>query len=94
MFPASMRYGPDYHNAKQMQTALFKAVCDEKTPARDVVQCTRAWIELERFKREVRGIPPLAAASLKEMADYKHALAKQINAGPAFIDFSEAPATA
>lgn len=77
-----MRYGHDYHNARQMQVALVRAVCDEKTPARDVVQLTRSWIDLERLKREIRGIPPLAAASLKEIADYKQALAKQIGAGP------------
>lgn len=85
MLPATMRFGHDYHNAKQMQTVVLKHVCDEKTPARDVVQLTRSWIDLERLKREIRGIPPLAAASLKEIADYKQALAKQISAGPAEI---------
>ena len=63
-----MRFGPDYYNAKQMQTALFKTVCDEKTPAREVAQCTRAWIDLERLKREMRGIPPLAGAKLGELS--------------------------
>lgn len=75
-----MRFGHDYHHAKQMQTALLKQVCDEKTPAKDVVQLTRSWIDLERLKREIRGIPPLAAATLKELADYKLSLAKQIQA--------------
>jgi hypothetical protein len=80
MLPSSMRFGYDYHNAKQMQTVVLKHICDEKTPARDVVQLTRSWIDLERLKREIRGIPPLAAASLKEIADYKHTMAKKIQA--------------
>ena len=65
-----MRFGPAYYDARQLQTVLFKTVCDEKTPARDVVQCTRGWIELERLKREMRGIPPLAPAKLKELFDH------------------------
>jgi hypothetical protein len=67
-----MRFGPAYYNAGQLQTVLFKTVCEEKTPARDVAQCTRAWIDLERLKREIRGIPPLAPAKLHELlADMK-----------------------
>ena len=62
-----MRFGPDYYNARQLQTKLFQVVCDTSTPSRDVAQCTRAWIELERLKREMRGIPPLAAAKLNEL---------------------------
>ena len=62
-----MRFGPAYYEAKQMQTVLFAIACKEKTPAREAVQCTRAWVELERFKREMRGIPPLAPHSLNEM---------------------------
>lgn len=65
-----MRFGPAYYNAGQLQTVLFKTVCDEKTPARDAAQCTRVWIDLERLKREIRGIPPLAPAKLKELFDH------------------------
>ncbi len=62
-----MRFGPNYHNARQMQTKLLQAVCDEKTSARDRAQCAKAWTEVERLKREMRGIPPLAAAKLSEL---------------------------
>jgi len=65
-----MRFGPAYHDARQMQTALFKAVCNEMTTSRDVAQCTRAWIELERLKREIRVIPPLAATKPHELLDH------------------------
>ena len=64
-----MRYGPDYYAARQMQTVLSKAVCDGNTSPRDAALCTRSWIELERLKREMRGIPPLAAAKVGDMLD-------------------------
>jgi hypothetical protein len=62
-----MRFGPDYFNARQMQTKLLQVVCDGKVPPRDAALCARAWIDLERLKREIRGIPPLAPASVKEL---------------------------
>jgi len=62
-----MRYGPDYYNARQMQTQILQAVLDGKTSARELPQLVRSWIDLERLKREMRGIPPLAAASVKEL---------------------------
>jgi hypothetical protein len=65
-----MRFGPAYHDARQMQTKLFQVVCDDETSARDAAQCSRSWIELERLKREMRGIPPLAAAKLTELLDH------------------------
>jgi len=89
MFLGIMRYGPDYANARQMQTALMKKVCDEKSHVRDVVQCVRAWRELEQLKREIRGIPPLAPATLKEMADLKLARMRQINSAPFTVPFTE-----
>jgi hypothetical protein len=65
-----MRFGPAYHDARQMQAALFKTVRDGNTSARDVALCTRAWTDLERLKREIRGIPPLAPAKLNELLDH------------------------
>ncbi len=65
--PLDMRFGPAYHEAKQMQDILFAVVCDEKTPAKDAVGCVKAWINLEKLKREIRGIPPLAPAKLSEL---------------------------
>ncbi len=81
MFPAKyeIRDFPDYYNARKMQAILCKVVCDEKTPARDAAQCTRAWIELERLKREIRGLPPLAAASLADIVKFKRDTMKHIS---------------
>jgi hypothetical protein len=61
-----MRFGPAYYNAGKLQEALFERVCDRTSPAREIAQCARSWIELERLKREMRGIPPLAAAKVTE----------------------------
>jgi hypothetical protein len=63
-----MRFGSAYYDAKALQTSLLQAIHDEKTSARDRAQCTRSWIELERLKREIRGIPPLAPAKWNEIA--------------------------
>ena len=65
-----MRYSPSYYNASQMQTQLLQRVHDGKTSARDLAQLVRTWIDLEKFKREIRGIPPLAPASLKEIKEF------------------------
>ena len=64
-----MRFGPAYYDARQMQAVLVKTVCEGKTSARDIAQCVGAWINLEKLKREMRGIPPLAAAKLKELKE-------------------------
>ena len=75
-----MRYGPTYYDAKALQTSILQAIHDEKTSARDLAQCAKAWIDLERLKREMRGIPPLAAAKVGEL------LAKMKRARPAELD--------
>ena len=62
-----MRYGPTYYDAKALQTQILQAVRDEKPSARELAQLVRSWIDLERFKREMRGIPPLAAAKVGEL---------------------------
>jgi hypothetical protein len=66
-----MRFGATYNKLKQMQDVLLRIICDEKTPARDMVRCVTAFISLEKFKREIRGIPPLAPASVKELLEMK-----------------------
>lgn len=67
MFPRNMRYGPTHYNAKQLQVVLAETICDETASARDKAQSVRVWIELEHLKREMRGIPPLAPVTLKDL---------------------------
>ena len=81
-----MRYGPAYYNAGQLQTVLATIVHAKETPARDVAQCTRAWVELEKLKREMRGIPPLKPMSLNDL------LLKRARRASAITDAVETPA--
>ena len=84
-----MRYGPTYYDAKALQTSLLKAINHEQTSARDLAQCTKAWIDLERLKREMRGIPPLAAAKVSEvLTKMKRAKAAELDE-PVEIGFEE-----
>ena len=62
-----MRFGPAYYDAGKLQTALFETACDVMTTPLDKARCARSWMELERLKREMRGIPPLAAAKASEL---------------------------
>jgi hypothetical protein len=66
-----MRYGADYYRLKKVRDVLSRIICDQKTPARDVPRCVTALISLERFIREMRGIPPLAPMSVKELMEMK-----------------------
>jgi hypothetical protein len=76
-----------------MQDILFGRVCDPETPARDVARCIGAWIDLEKLKREIRGIPPLAAAKLKELFDHMQRVKSLRRAGePKAIEIVPAPA--
>jgi hypothetical protein len=74
-----MRFGPAYYDARKLQDALFETACDANTAPRDLAQCVRSWIEIERLKREMRGIPPLAATKASEL------LARVNRARPAAI---------
>ena len=76
-----------------MQAALVEKVIDKATPSMDVAQLARTWMDLERFKREVRGVPALAPATLRELADHRVALARRISSDPVEI-IDEEPAEA
>jgi hypothetical protein len=71
------RYGTPYRDCVRLQKSLELKANDRKTEARDVVSCVKSWIELEHLKREMRGIPRLASASLKEIAAAKRELMQQ-----------------
>jgi hypothetical protein len=66
-----MRYGADYYRLKKVRDRISRIICDERTPARDVPRCVTALISLERFIREMRGIPPLAPISFRELMEIK-----------------------
>ena len=66
-----MRYGADYYRLKKVRDVLSKIICDEKTLARDLPRLVTALISLERFIREMRGIPSLAPVSVKDWMEIK-----------------------
>ena len=83
--------GP-YRTANELQKQLADTVSMSGTSAFDKAACTRGWIELERLKREMRGIPMLAAHKLKEVLDGRVQRLKSAAATrnePAFTDPDE-----
>jgi hypothetical protein len=50
-----------------MQKALILEVTDKSVAAKEKALCARAWIDLERMKREIRGVPPLAPHKAHEL---------------------------
>ena len=63
------RYGSSYQTANSIQKTLVASITEGKTTPRGVVCCANAWLELENFKREIRGIPrlkPVDADKFKE----------------------------
>ena len=67
-----------YRDACAIQKLLFARLKLTATKAFDMAQCVRGWIELERLKREMRGLPPLAPHKLDEIAKFKRQQAKII----------------
>lgn len=53
---------------------------DAETKARDMVCCVEQWVDLEYFKREIRGIPRLKPAGLDDILDAHMKRAKHASA--------------
>jgi len=73
-----MKRGAAYRDASQMQAALVQKIGDSATSGLEAARSVRAWIQLERFKREMRGIPALAPHSLQEIAGAKRDLQRAV----------------
>lgn len=59
-----MKYTASYHNAHQIQKAVHLRLLDQATDSQNIGSLTRAWLDLEWFKRELRGLPRLRASEL------------------------------
>jgi hypothetical protein len=81
-----MRYSPAFYDAGKLQRACYQRACDEKASANNLTQCVRAWIDLERLKREIRGIPPLSPAKLTELFDHMKRTKRSREIGNGFIE--------
>lgn len=60
-------------------------IVDAETKPRYVAGCVKEWIELEYFKREIRGIPRLKPAGLRDRLDAHMKRAKRASA-PAIVE--------
>ena len=57
-------------------------IINTATDGRSRAGLVQAWVELEAFKREMRGIPRLAVHRLKEINDARLANAKRLTLDP------------
>jgi hypothetical protein len=51
----------------KMQKALLDRVLNPETEDKSLMGIVNSWLELERFKRELRGIPRLLGSSVSEL---------------------------
>jgi hypothetical protein len=63
------RYGTPYQTCTKLQKSLESNIMAGKNKPRDVICCVKSWLELEYFKREIRGIPRLKPAELRDVLD-------------------------
>lgn len=66
------------HVGKQIQNTLIDNIGKPSQFSSAVAACARAWIDLERLKREMRGLPPLAPATLHELLAARRMKLKRI----------------
>ena len=86
-----------YRDAIRLQNVLMDKAGHAEDQGIGTAACVRAWVELERLKREMRGIPALAVHKLKEVYEARRASAKNItpsNALPPYDELDDAPTPA
>lgn len=76
---------PVYRDACKLGQILVRAIerADITLVSIDKLVC--AWVELEAFKREMRGIPRLKVQGIKELNEARLASLKQLTTQPAAI---------
>jgi len=62
-----------------MQKLALTKAQEQDIKGFDLAAMMRAWIEMERLKREMRGIPALSAASLRELLTAKREAARTLD---------------
>lgn len=85
-----------YRDAVAIQKSLYSRITDRETGDKDCSLLARVWIEIEAFKREMRGVPRLLGHSLKEIDEYKRMMAKQLphdaeGAATSYVELAEEP---
>ena len=90
-------YSSPYRDLNIIQKSLFKRIVDPETGDKDASLLARVWVEVEAFKREMRGIPRLLGHTLEEVAKGRIATAKRLspsNALPPYDELDDAPTPA
>ena len=68
-----------YRNAITICNALLLRIINPDTGDKDCSLLTRAWVEVEVFRREMRGIPRLSTHSVQDLAMARSSLAKRLS---------------
>lgn len=80
-----------YRNAITICNALLLRIVDPETGDKDCSLLTRAWVEIEVFRREMRGIPRLSTHSVEDLTKARSSLAKRISQSNAPTGYEEIP---
>ena len=87
-------YSAPYRDANIIQKSLFQRIISSDVQDKDKGLLARVWVEIEAFKREMRGIPRLSSHSLQDLAMARSSLAKRLSRStPPTTPFTELDAT-
>lgn len=84
-----MKYPESYRNAHKLQQLAYSTAFNEKTEPCELSKLIKAWLDLEWFKREARGLPRLKAADL--LANMKRLPSAQRSAASSPIEITSEP---
>lgn len=87
-------YSAPYRDANIIQKSLFQRIISSDIQDKDKGLLARVWVEIEAFKREMRGIPRLSSHSLQDLAMARSSLAKRLTTRGAIDEAPDAPAQA
>ena len=72
-------YSSPYRDANIIQKSLFSRIVSTSIKDKDKGLLARVWLEVEVFKREMRGIPRLSTHSVEDLAKARSSLAKRLS---------------
>ena len=83
-------YSAPYRDLNIIQKSLFQRIMSKDIEDKDAALLSRVWVEVEAFKREMRGIPRLLGHKLDELANARLATAKRLQrSNPPETPFTE-----
>lgn len=67
-----------YRNATKITNRLLQHILDEETKSSEARLLALTWVDIEAFKREIRGLPRLAPSTIAELMTAKANHARRI----------------